>query len=560
MSHATSFGVWLLASVVLMPANLIGVTIHDEGFIATGAMLILHGKLPYRDFLSFYGPAQYYVVAFLFAIFGQDLLVLRLAHVAWLGALAVAVGAVCRRIAAKTDGLPIPPRYLPAIGIAASMAIALYAMPTPAYPAVPATVLLLLASLSLFEDGSSERLRSWLIASGWVGVAGLFRWDFGIYGLAALLLALLLALWSRQASLRAYLRHGLMAVGPATLILLAGYVPFLGIASDPRRWYHEIVEYSMYEFPKWRARAFLRPAYWGFRQAVNAGDLMAAFDAACRLAYVIIPAGLSLTLLVFALRQAWRGPRRSSTVNPAIAYAIFLCLFLLQQMRIRGTTSQGFPMAATAIPLALYAFVSVCARWPTPSLVARTARALALCGLAVVAMAALSIVHPLFTGPLVPLDNERAHLIRLNPEQAYYGEVLRYVRAHTSKTDVIFSGALDHSKLFINDSLIYFLTERLPADRFVEFDPGIVNTAQGQREITEMLQAKRVPLLVLLAYPIVEPNLTASSNGVHELDDFIRRHYVKRAGFGGERGPHYTILEPLPMPPSSRSSMSDSPS
>jgi len=44
-----------------------------------------------------------------------------------------------------------------------------------------------------------------------------------------------------------------------------------------------------------------------------------------------------------------------------------------------------------------------------------------------------------------------------------------------------------------------------------------------------------VPLVVLLAIPFTEPNLTASSNGVHELDDSITTHYA-------ERGTRSTIL------------------
>ena len=45
-----------------------------------------------------------------------------------------------------------------------------------------------------------------------------------------------------------------------------------------------------------------------------------------------------------------------------------------------------------------------------------------------------------------------------------------------------------------------------------------------------------VPLVVLLAIPFSEHNLTASSSGVHELDGFINEHDAKCAGFGAECG------------------------
>ena len=73
--------------------------------------------------------------------------------------------------------------------------------------------------------------------------------------------------------------------------------------------------------------------------------------------------------------------------------------------------------------------------------------------------------------------------------------------------------------------------------------PGIVNTAAGQRKCTETL-VNRVPLVVLLAIPFSESNLATSSNGVHELDDFINKHHAERAGFGAEPGMRSTILQP----------------
>ena len=69
--------------------------------------------------------------------------------------------------------------------------------------------------------------------------------------------------------------------------------------------------------------------------------------------------------------------------------------------------------------------------------------------------------------------------------------------------------------------------------------PGIVNTAAGQRKLTETL-VTRVPLVI----PFSEPSLATSSDGVHGLDDFIDKHYAERAEFGAERGINYTILQP----------------
>src|SRR5262245_13739421 len=48
---------------------------YDEGLILFGAVRVLHGDLPYRDFYANYGPAQFYVLAGLFKVFGTAILV-----------------------------------------------------------------------------------------------------------------------------------------------------------------------------------------------------------------------------------------------------------------------------------------------------------------------------------------------------------------------------------------------------------------------------------------------------------------------------------------------------
>ena len=50
----------------------------DEGLILTGAMQVAAGQIPHGDFYSLYGPGQFYVVAGVFDLFGQTVLVERL--------------------------------------------------------------------------------------------------------------------------------------------------------------------------------------------------------------------------------------------------------------------------------------------------------------------------------------------------------------------------------------------------------------------------------------------------------------------------------------------------
>ena len=83
--------VFVIAGIVVKPMVFGIPTWFDEGFIASGAMMILRGWLPIRDFFVIYGPGQYYSVAAAYHLFGEDLAVSRTLHVAMLSLLAMAV-------------------------------------------------------------------------------------------------------------------------------------------------------------------------------------------------------------------------------------------------------------------------------------------------------------------------------------------------------------------------------------------------------------------------------------------------------------------------------------
>src|SRR4051812_14185044 len=44
----------------------------DEGIVLQGAVRILRGEMPYRDFFSFYTPGSYYLHALIFRLFGTS--------------------------------------------------------------------------------------------------------------------------------------------------------------------------------------------------------------------------------------------------------------------------------------------------------------------------------------------------------------------------------------------------------------------------------------------------------------------------------------------------------
>ena len=76
--HWISIGVFGCAFLFLSATMLRFVNEYDEGLILSGSTRVLSGDVPYRDFFGEYGPAQFYILAALFKLFGPSVLVERL--------------------------------------------------------------------------------------------------------------------------------------------------------------------------------------------------------------------------------------------------------------------------------------------------------------------------------------------------------------------------------------------------------------------------------------------------------------------------------------------------
>ena len=524
-----------IASFVLMVGVFLqqsrfGVSVFDEGSVVSGAMLIGDGMIPYRDFFSLYGPGQYYSTAAVFSVLGETLSSARMLHATLLAALGMILFGLARRSSGDER------RSL--LLLLVYVGIVLFAKPNVGYPAITATALLLSSALPMIRWSTERSVRRLAAASALVGVSGLFRWDFGAFGLVAIAstTAIVMRTERRNAPGPLPVIPSLVAaVAPATMILAITYVPLLVMLSDPQRWYEEVLRYSVTEFPKWRSNEFVGPTYRGLLWALSQGSSALQVDKAIlRIAYLGLPILVVAASLVTLMRAAVRksaAPAERSRLE-LIAYLALLCLFLLNQMRVRPTLWQGFPAAVAALPLLLTLSVQ------HGPLIARSRRltlGLTGAGFLLAAMlfnVALQTVLDSSNPGLIELDTPRSAGVHVDPEMRQYADLVRLVREKTRPGEAIFSGVQDHSRLVINDALLYFLADRPPADRFLALEPGISNTLRGQEEIVAALERKNVRVIVLADFPSDEPNQTSRSNGVNVLDAFIRAnfHMERRIG------------------------------
>jgi hypothetical protein len=535
---------------VFLPAGMAGLNTFDEGFTNTGPMLIRDGKLPMRDFLTMYGPAHFYLNALLFSIFGEYVWVGRYLHIVTLAALGVTLFEMTRRIGAAN--------WKPALWVwLAYVGLVQFVQPTVGYSAHLSGLFLLCAAMALGSRHDDAPLRGYGFASLLIGIAGLFRWDFGLFGLTTLFVCMLFTLRSLRLPGSGSFKLFLATTLPAVCLWAVVYGALLVVFGEPVRWFNEVVLFSAFEFKKWRGVEYVGPAVKTFTEAFLEWGVPVLFSRAfLSVAFVFIPplAMLGAVVAILArgkgLQPSWR-PDKVSIQVIFLALAAFL---MFNQMRVRPTIWQGFTAASASLPLIVYVFQSL------P--VAGMGRVL---GRGFFILIALVISAALFdhgthvwrasadTSSLRELPLERARHIRIPVEQARYAHVVEFVRKNTREGEAIYSGVTDHTVLFVNDVMLYFLAGRPPSDRFMELEPGIANTRTGQAEIIDSLRTKNVRLIALLEVRSTERNLSSIPNGVTDLDDYIRANYYVAEQIGPYRLMLRNDTRAVPLEPANAS-------
>src|SRR6185369_5516681 len=148
-----------------------GVNVYDEGLIVFGAMRVMNGDVPYRDFFANYGLAQFYVLAGLFKVFGPSILINRIWVTFFRAATVMLIYAIFARMESCRMGM---------IAAAAS-ALWLSAFGVYGYPVYPCLLMTVLSVYFVLPAYCREAGRApLLLAGGCIGVAALFRPEVGV--------------------------------------------------------------------------------------------------------------------------------------------------------------------------------------------------------------------------------------------------------------------------------------------------------------------------------------------------------------------------------------------
>jgi hypothetical protein len=526
----------LLLFVVALIAQLIAsrrtLLLYDECLALYGADSVLHGGRPYRDFLTLYGPAQFYLLALWFKFFGVSALAGRVYDALIKAGIACASFALVTRLASR--------RYAVLAFVAILLWLTCIDNAAYNYSAYPALLLSLVSCLFFSRYlNDPSKIAPLFIAGVLVGATVCFRHDFGFYLCITQLIILAWSSASRKIS--ALLRPALFYIsGIAIIVVPIALLLFLTIPHNDI--FFDLFYLPAKVYPKMRSLPFdiavipqlLRhPFRWSNR-----------FDLQETIVFFPVLVSIASAVILFLSRKTPSGLFSDIRQRQIFGLLTLLCSLFFIKGLIRVSAMQMVQCVVVGIILlavllsripqldrASSIMVTAC------SLIFLVSSAPIILGFVVFTYTnAMDLLHPTRTTSFYntchpPVGIERARCLILDPVST---AAVEYVEQRTSPQDKIFVGAGRHDKIFANDIRFYFVSGRPAITKWQEFDPGVQNTLPIQNQIIASMQEYSPKFIVLNSTldNIMEPNGSRFSTGVTALDDYIHTHYTPQATFG----------------------------
>jgi len=510
------------------------ITSYDEGLIVFGAIRIMNGDVPYRDFYANYGPAQFYVLAALFKVFGPSILVHRVWDTVVRAAIVMLVYAVFARMENPRTGM---------IAAVAS-AIWLSAFGTYGYPVFPCLLLSILSIYFVLPAYCREAGRTpLLLAGGCIGVVALFRHDVGaMAGIAHIAALILLYIKVR---LDGVVRSPKLIPAVSTIVAAALIVAVPAWSAlmlvSPSEMLRDLIIVPMETYARMRSLPFpslsalaADLAKFKWDSVINGGVFLPAISGLT---------GIAIGLHSWGLRAPIDGKKATATMDCTRCGALFLIACFSLFFALKGVVRVSVIHMALAIVPSL---LTACLVW----LLARGSRYAQLLAVVLAVPTTLASVGAARCDYWNLMKNkewvlnsaeagdkchtgaglERLGCFRLDEHEL---TAIRYVQVRTADNERIFVGLTNHDRIVVNDVLFSFLSKRLSATKWHHFDPGVQTTREIQSEMAVELEAVKPKVIVLRSdwSDLREPNESSISSGVSVLDDFIRARYVLAATF-----------------------------
>lgn len=244
--------VFIAATVLFFLTAHSAVNLYDEGLILTGALRVLNGEWPSRDFYANYGPLQFIAVAGFFKSFGTNRLVASLYDALIAGSVIAAVAVAVRRIKS---------RWI-VVGCLLAECYVMVMYRVELYPLTLSTAIAILAGSLLVDDLSISSMAKLFAVAVLLNVLFITRYDLGIIGLVALGLPMIAFVAGDVASgtvpVHAGIRHVMLAAA-LLITILAITVTALGYGGLLGPAFEDIAQYNLENYARMRSLPF--PGY-----------------------------------------------------------------------------------------------------------------------------------------------------------------------------------------------------------------------------------------------------------------------------------------------------------
>jgi hypothetical protein len=532
------------AAVLFLLSNRV-VSPFDEGILLTGAMRTAAGQILHKDFYYDYGPGQLYLLAGWFKLFGPSVLAERLTNAFFCSGVVVTIYVLARRFCGR-------------VLTAAAMVLCivwLIGLMMPESMMYPAQSLLALWTSWLVipvRDDGVQRRRA-LGAGFLAAMMFLFRYDKGLGIVAANFMAIAIMRWMQPPAVRRSPKELIAReIGPYlaafSIIVIPAAIAYLSVAPIYDLLYDVVIYMAKYyrvgrgqPLPKLQLGPMFREdavyllpiilvlGFWLAGRWVITRRRAAADESAAQ-----APEWLNLlvSLGIAAVMLSARGLVRAGVgaVCECIMACMLIVAILLEHRALLNVWLRAL-LIATTILLVVTGMVAARIQLFYPT---RTHDRIHLAPLAV-----NWILTPNRQPPRAefrswcqedtPITRGFCFLLDEDHMQA-----IRYLDAHTHPGDYLYTGLPHHDRIIMNDNVLYFAVQRLPAVRWSQFDPFLENRADIQQEMIGSLEQRKPPYVVLDSeYDNVwEPNGSSVHTGVHLLDNYIAAHYKAVQQYG----------------------------
>jgi len=513
------------------------INIYDEGIMLTGAIRITAGDIPHRDFYANYGPAEFYLLSWLFDVFGQRIVVERIFD------LVVRAGIITIVYAS----LILYCRQTIVIFVIVICALWLCTVGNHGYPIYSVLLLTIGSSMMVLKILTRSTSISYqLIAGLLTGLSALFRYDVGFFAFIAHILSVsiitLQTKYYQNNKIRCILHNFfpyIIATGFPVVAVLIWY--WFNEALYP--FIHDVILFPSEYYNRTRSLPF--PGFYNITHTKN-GVIYLPIVIICTVMLLFFIENIKLfkTYYKLSIREVFA---RNNGVEFLMVFSLLTAIFYMKGLVRVSVEHMQLALIPSLMVIALLMEIAISnTKWfraiivivATISFVtALTSGYEKIIDRKDLVLSDFSGFYKLISNLKVDVESDGSSTIQR--KSAFFvsrdrDAAISFIVRNTAPDERIFIGLTRHDKVFINDVSSYFQTNRLPATKWHHFDPGLQSSVEIQSKIIDDLEQNKPRYIWLESTwdKVNEPNESANSSGITILDEYIRRKYKLAQNFG----------------------------